>query len=308
MIGPGLGLRLLHRALVQPSRQGAFTVLRFPAGQGRLLTFPARNLANPAPKFTSPGRPSLSSFLQFAQTAIRNATYRDASAFRSRSPLRQPRPPNRRSPFDWLNSINGQVIFWGIIALNAGVFLAWQSAIATYRQTGDPSLLLFMRDNFLVNYKNVTSGRIWTLVTSCFSHQDVSHALFNGLTFFFMGPAVMGIMGNKRFLGLYLLGGVCCSLASLTWNRFFKHGVISSHGASGAIMAMIAFYACTFPRNTFYIFFVIPCPAWAFLPGILLFDGYRTLTDARTTTDTAGHVGGLLTGIAYYASRVALRR
>jgi hypothetical protein len=48
----------------------------------------------------------------------------------------------------------------------------------------------------------------------------------------------------------------------------------------GAILATIAFYACAFPRTTFLIFFVIPCPAWAFLPGILAFDVYRSVTDA----------------------------
>jgi len=50
-------------------------------------------------------------------------------------------------------------------------------------------------------------------------------------------------------------------------------------GLLGAIMATIALYACAFPRNTFLIFFVIPCPAWVFLPGILLYDGWRSVSD-----------------------------
>ncbi|KAH7916753.1 hypothetical protein BJ138DRAFT_994952 [Hygrophoropsis aurantiaca] len=320
MLIPRLGLPLFHRPISQTLRspthcgRKAFNILNASKFHGQTrsleqLTFPLPQtffITRQIPKLITPERFSLSGFLQFARTRIRNATHRDGLL--NRSPLRQPRPPNRKSPFQWLDSIKPQTIFWGIIALNVGVFLAWQAAINTWQVSKDPTLLLLMRKNFLVNYQNVSSGRIWTLITSCFSHQEVSHALFNGLTFFFMGPAVMGVLGNRRFLGLYLLGGLCCSLASLTWNRLYKNEVISSLGASGSIMAMIAFYACMFPRNKFYIFLVIPCPAWAFLPGVLLFDVFRTVTDVKTKTDTAGHVGGLLTGIAYYLSRVALRR
>jgi membrane associated rhomboid family serine protease len=208
-----------------------------------------------------------------------------------------------------LDSINGNVIFVTILAINGGVFLLWQGAKSTYQTTRDPTLWIFLRDNFLVNWQNITSGRVWTLITSCFSHQDIEHALFNGLSFYFMAPAVMQVLGNSRFLGLYFLGGIASSLTSLIWNRFYKHeSNFSSHGASGAILATIAFYGCAFPRTTFLIFFIIPCPAWAFLPGILAYDAYRSITDARTTTDTAGHVGGMLSGIGLFLWRVAFRR
>ena len=92
-------------------------------------------------------------------------------------------------------------------------------------------------------------------------------------------------------------------------------------------MATIALYSCAFPRNTFLIFFVIPCPAWVFLPGVLIYDGWRSFSDQvcpfsqratwgdsfrtheqRTRTDTPGHVGGLLSGIGYFLWRVALRK
>lgn len=246
---------------------------------------------------------SLPAFLQFARTQLRNATHRDLLRSRYSSPRRPPRRPN------WLDSINGNVIFVAVIAINAGVFLLWQGAKSTYQTTRDPTLWIFLRNNFLVNWENITSGRVWTLITSCFSHQDIEHILFNGLSFYFMAPGVMQVLGNSRFLGLYFLGGITSSVTSLVWNRFYKReSNYSSHGASGAILATIAFYACAFPRTRFLIFFVIPCPAWAFLPGILAFDVYRSVTDARTTTDTAGHVGGMLSGISFFLWRVALRR
>ncbi|KAF8845659.1 rhomboid-domain-containing protein [Paxillus ammoniavirescens] len=249
-------------------------------------------------------RLSLSAILHFARTGIRSATHRDLLRSRGGSGSSWRRPPRG----DWLDSLDSKVIFYGIIAVNVGIYLAWQSAVTTYRTMGDTTLLVFLRDNFLVDMRNVSAGRLWTLLTACFSHRDTSHALFNGLTFYFMAPAVMQLLGNKRFLGLYFLGGISASLASLAWNRFFRHENVSSHGASGAIMATLAFYSCAFPRNTFLIFFVIPCPAWIFLPGVLLYDGWRSFSDRRTTTDSAGHVGGLLSGVGYYLWKFAVRR
>lgn len=248
---------------------------------------------------------SLRGVLQFVRTRALNATHRDGLRFNRGSSSGWGRPPPRR---DWLDSLDSNVIFYGIIAINVGVYLVWQSAISSYRVMGDPTLLMFLRNNFLVDIRNISAGRIWTLLTACFSHKDTSHALFNGLTFYFMAPAVMRLLGNKRFLMLYFLGGISSSLASVAWNTFVRHEPVSSHGASGAIMATIALYACAFPNNTFLIFFVIPCPAWVFLPGILIYDGWRSISDKRTTTDSAGHVGGLLTGVGYYVWRFALRR
>ncbi|KAH7887936.1 hypothetical protein F5I97DRAFT_927606 [Phlebopus sp. FC_14] len=288
-----------------------------PSFNARPLTLSPRHLPNfavrNAPLHTAPStttstvirnafppKISLPSIIQFVRTNIKNATHRDA--FRGGSSWG--RPPRR----DWLDSLDGRVIFYGIIAVNVGVFLVWQSAISTYRTMGNPTLLAFMRDNFLVDMRNVSAGRIWTIITACFSHRDTSHAMFNGLTFYFMAPAVMQLLGNKRFLGLYFLGGISASLASLAWNTFFRHEKIPSQGASGAIMATLALYSCAFPRNTFLVFFVIPCPAWVFLPAVLLYDGWQSISDVRTTTDSPGHVGGSLAGIGYYIWKFALRR
>ncbi|OAX40669.1 rhomboid-domain-containing protein [Rhizopogon vinicolor AM-OR11-026] len=296
--------RLVHNTLRQLNLPVHSPQLKPLVTIASLIHAPATTVASPlsAPKAPLPGA-SLSSILQFARTQLRNATHRDVLRSGQSSFRRPPRRPN------WLDSINGNVIFIGIIAINASVFLLWQGAKSTYQTTRDPTLLLFLHNNFLVNWKNITSGRVWTLITSCFSHQDIEHALFNGLSFYFMAPSVMQVLGNTRFLGLYFFGGIASSVASLVWNRFYKNEInYSSHGASGAILANIAFYACAFPRTTFLIFFVIPCPAWAFLPGILAFDVYRSVTDARTTTDTAGHVGGMLSGIGFYLWKMAIRR
>ncbi|GBE79270.1 predicted protein [Sparassis crispa] len=182
------------------------------------------------------------------------------------------------------------------------VFVAWHLAVAKYRTTGDPSTFAFMIQNFTVSMTNIRAGRIWTLLTCCFSHKDTAHLLFNGLTYSFMAPDVMALLGNTRFLSLYLGGGLVSSALSVWWNHSVKKRdePYGSHGASGAIYGIISFFACLAPTAKFYVFAVVPIPAWAFVTGIFLWDGFSAVYEKRSGVDTAGHIGGILAGIAYY--------
>ncbi|KAG9317228.1 hypothetical protein JVU11DRAFT_1421 [Chiua virens] len=78
---------------------------------------------------TVPRTPLLRSrfLLQFNRTGLLNASHRDVSHFRSSvsSWRRPPRP-------DWLNSLDSNIIFYAIIAVNAGVYLTWTLATETY--------------------------------------------------------------------------------------------------------------------------------------------------------------------------------
>ena len=62
---------------------------------------------------------------RFAPRARPYATHRDTSPFHRRSSWRPNRP-------DWLDSLDSKSIFWGIIAVNAGIYLTWTLAIQTY--------------------------------------------------------------------------------------------------------------------------------------------------------------------------------
>lgn len=73
-----------------------------------------------------PRHPSLLS-LHFAPTRLANATHRDFRRPRgsSSSWRRPPRP-------DWLDSLDSKLIFYTIIAVNAGVYLTWELAMQTH--------------------------------------------------------------------------------------------------------------------------------------------------------------------------------
>lgn len=43
---------------------------------------------------------------------------------------------------------------------------------------------------------------------------------------------------------------------------------------------MISFFACVAPKAQFALFGIIPLPAWLFVTGVFLMDGYESLTDS----------------------------
>ncbi|TFY80270.1 hypothetical protein EWM64_g3740 [Hericium alpestre] len=249
-----------------------------------------------------------SAIARFSRSEILKATHRDA-------PRRRPSgfgggPSNRGSWqrfVRWLEGIPQDFLFYGIIAANGAVFLGWWYAQSLYERDRDPSLLISMYKNFAVNWENVVNGRPWTLLTSCFSHQGFAHLFVNGFTFFFMAPTVMQILGNARFLALYFGGGIFSSLTSLQWHNLRQDKHYASLGASGAIYSVVSFFACIAPRATFLLFGIIPCPAWAVVSGIFLYDSYGAWSGGRQGTDTAGHVGGILAGIGYFLMRTRFR-
>ncbi|CAL1702286.1 unnamed protein product [Somion occarium] len=253
-----------------------------------------------------------SSLLKFLSNNTLRATHKSRipQAGRVRDPFRGPPPP--RGPWQRfrqrIDSLPSQVFFWGILGLNGAVYLAWYVARSNATVGGDPRLYFWMRNNFTSSMNNLQHGRIWSIVTSTMSHENTSHLLFNGFTYFFMAPAVLAILGNVGFLGLYFGGGIIANLTSLYWHNNVKlQPGYSSHGASGAIYSVISFFACVAPTTQFLLFGVVPVPAWAFVAGVFAYDGYSTVQDKQSGTDTANHIGGLLAGMGFYLRKRFLR-
>ncbi|WVQ99023.1 hypothetical protein IAU59_006155 [Kwoniella sp. CBS 9459] len=213
---------------------------------------------------------------------------------------------------NWYYRLRGRIdriptmtLIYGLIGVNAGVFFLWQYALSSAQRFRDPTLFAFLQKNFILNEVNVFSGRVWTLVTSAFSHMSGSHIFVNCLGLYFIAPAAAGLMGSSAFLGLYLGAGIFSSLTSLTYHRLKQDRWWGSEGASGAIYACLSFYGAMFPQSTVLMFFVIPMPVWAAISGIFAWDFYSALFRGNTGTDSAGHLGGIVYGLG---AALAMRR
>jgi rhomboid protease GluP len=140
------------------------------------------------------------------------------------------------------------------------------------------------------NYTPLTlDGQWWRLVTSMFLHFGLLHVAFNMLALYVNGSVAERIFGSLRYSVIYLVAGICGSVASLLW-----HSQANAAGASGAIFgvlgAMIAFFLRSeagVPRSV----------VKAQLNSAGLFVFYNLVIGASSQgIDNAAHLGGLAGG------------
>jgi len=194
----------------------------------------------------------------------------------------------------------------GIIAVNGAVFMMWQGAKGE-AQSGNWKELKWMSETFLCSADNLRKGRYWVLLTSCFSHEGLGHLFFNCFTFYFVGSSAIQMLGNSRFLALYLGAGIFGNVVSAVWHRAKNELNYASHGASGAVYGVLSWFACVAPTAMFYLYGIIPIPAFVIVPGILAWDTWNSLGNKKSSTDHSGHVGGILGGVLYFLFRSRLR-
>ena len=159
-------------------------------------------------------------------------------------------------------SVNPNTL-WGLMGLNVAVYALWH--------TWGLEHVEFMRDNFMLSWEGIQAGRVWTLITSEFSHVDAMHLLSNLLGLFVFGQPVHEVLGSKRFVGLYLAGALAASVGYTAWGAL-TGGTGWALGASGAVSAMAVPYAMWFPKRTLLLMFFIPMPAWVAVLAFLGLD------------------------------------
>jgi rhomboid protease GluP len=141
-------------------------------------------------------------------------------------------------------------------------------------------------------------GEWWRLVTSMFLHGGLLHIAFNMFALWQAGRLVERMFGSIRFMGLYLIAGLCGSLASVLWNSH-----VNSVGASGAIFGIIGGLLAFIGRSDSGVPATIVKDLRGSLTGFLLFNIVAGFVYPHT--DNAAHLGGLLGG--YLAGHLLAR-
>jgi len=189
------------------------------------------------------------------------------------------------------------------LAVNLLVFFGWQVAV------GGPGERLFV-ENFLMSRANVVEGRLWTLLTSAFSHLQSWHFLLNMVVLFSFGSVIERLLGSLRFVVFYLVSAVVAALAHVASTAFLIGQDIPGLGASGALAGLLAIFALVFPKEKVLLFMIIPIPAIWVLAGLAVFDLVGLMRQAETGMAFIGHgahLGGAATGVAYYLAWVRRR-
>jgi membrane associated rhomboid family serine protease len=181
-----------------------------------------------------------------------------------------------------------------ILVLNIIVFLMWNTL-------GESD---FMAQNFLVSWTALAEGRIWTLVTSEFSHIDFWHIFVNMYVFYMFGSVLESALGTRVFLNFYLTACIVSSIShSLISAWLLQQPDLPALGASGAVSGAVLLFALLFPREKIFLFGIIPLPALvaAFLfVGLDLWGLMAQTAGGGLPIGHGAHLGGALTGFLFY--------
>jgi rhomboid-like protein len=178
-----------------------------------------------------------------------------------------------------------------IVMLNTAVYAAWKLL---------PNSAL-LRCNFM---HWPLSGRAFQLLGSTFSHRSLLHLACNMVGLWSFGHAIAPAVGPENFLAGYLSAGVLSAFANVLVKVACKSKVPTpSLGASGAVMALVAMAAASFPYSQFVFFGVAPpVGAEKALQGLVAFETAGVMAVAcgfKSPVAHAAHLGGLATGWAF---------
>jgi|LauGreDrversion4_2_1035121.scaffolds.fasta_scaffold11610_2 membrane associated rhomboid family serine protease len=141
---------------------------------------------------------------------------------------------------------------------------------------------------------------IWRLLTFQFLHEVPwpLHVISNALGLYFFGRTVEEITGPKRFLAVYLVGGVAGGLAQLALDYAVGRSPAASLiGASAGVSAIVAIFCRLHAQQVFsFILFVFPVRMRAITFLLLLIGG--SVLGLLFPTDAVAHMAHL-GGIAF---------
>ncbi|MCB0458058.1 MAG: rhomboid family intramembrane serine protease [Flavobacteriaceae bacterium] len=183
-----------------------------------------------------------------------------------------------------------------LIVINVLIFLVVIIATALFQ----------LEDNFLTQWFVLPESfshfitQPWSIVTYNFIHTGFWHILFNMLWLYFFGRYVTNLFSERRFLAIYLLGGIAGGvLYMISYNIFpaFVSTVGTLQGASAAVMALMGFSA-TYSPNAPIRIFTINLKLWHIAMFFILWN-LVSLSTLKNAGGILAHLGGAFFGYVY---------
>lgn len=142
----------------------------------------------------------------------------------------------------------------------------------------------------------------WTIITYMFTHMDFFHILFNMLFLYWFGQIIMDYLGSKKFVNIYVLGGLAGGLLFiLIYNLIpYYHNQVGAPllGASAGVSAIIVAAATLVPNHSFVLLFIGPVKIKYIALFYVVFKSFAGLDGSNAGGELA-HLGGALIGYIY---------
>ncbi len=196
-----------------------------------------------------------------------------------------------------------------IIIVNVAVFIVI-NLLKVFLHHGNggstPGIYMDLRNFFCMSsdpYHFITHP--WGMFTHMFMHEGFMHILFNMLFLYWFGRIVEDLVGNKRILPLFLLGGLSGAAlyfisANLLPPEFYKMGKFAL-GASGGVMAVVVAAGVLAPDYSLRLILIGDVKLKYIVAVIFFVDLIGTTGDVNTGGHFA-HIGGALFGWFFVAS------
>jgi rhomboid-like protein len=196
-----------------------------------------------------------------------------------------------------IRTLERPVVVGQIVKLNIMIFFLW--IIGAFMGS------TFMMENFLVSWTHLVEGKVWTLVTSAFSHNMFFHIFINMYVFYGFGAVLENHLGSKRFLIFYLVAGVVASLSHcLVSTYLLGQPDLPALGASGAVAGVILLFSLIYPYERILVLGLIPVPAIWGAVVIVGLDVWGLVSQSKGESSLpighGAHLGGALTGLLYF--------
>lgn len=152
---------------------------------------------------------------------------------------------------------------------------------------------LYLSQDFLWN-----ATHPWVIFTHMFTHVGLFHMIFNMLVLYWFGRIAGDLLGDHRMLPLYVYSGLTGAVFYLLTSPFFYPAGSTLHGASGAIMGIVAAAGMTAPDYQMRLLFFGDVRLKYIVFG-LLFIYLVSLASLDNAGGQMAHFGGAAFGFFY---------
>jgi len=202
----------------------------------------------------------------------------------------RPSPPPQRSNRRSINFDFGLNPVVAIIIANVVLFIATRVSGTGLYPFGPYMQPINKFEYYLGLIPHYFPSRPWTLLTSMFIHYDFWHIFGNMITLFFFGTFLNRLVGSRRFLLVYFVGGLVGNLLYVLLGQDLSVAI----GASGAIYAIAGALVVMMPTLSVRLYFLVPVPLWVV---VLIFFGLWSVPGVIPGVAWQAHLGGMAVGL-----------
>ncbi|MEL6124099.1 MAG: rhomboid family intramembrane serine protease, partial [Bacteroidota bacterium] len=135
--------------------------------------------------------------------------------------------------------------------------------------------------------------RPWTFITHMFVHEGLWHFAWNMIMLYWFGRIVGDLIGDRKILPLYFIGGIAGALFYILWVQISNVMGIA-YGASGAVMCFVVAAAFLAPEYNMRLLLIGDVKLKYVALGLVVID--ILFHSASNPGGTFAHFGGALMG------------